>query len=356
MLAIDNISNLVISKDKIIDLLNIYEVKGNHFYYVNLFKKNEKSFYKKRDYENIFYLAKILKIDFTPSKLDRFSKSDYLAKNNDEIYFLNIKEALGRISKNKDNFEIVANELIDLASLIYKNIKRNPLNNITADKLEYLANKDQSERNFIEFYVSKFLKIYQKRENELLMILLSFLLDIDCLLMFKENNFLVALISFYGLLQKDFKVFNYVSFFKHLYENLDEFNKIMQISRTNWQLKSPEIISLLKVLIKIIKQADSELKLLGQSYQFEITRNKSDAIENFILRSEQIFSKDEIRKALPRLSEATINRALKRLRDEGKIIPLKTGRSASWQRVVKGIKEDMNFGIFTKAEFDKKSK
>ncbi len=356
MLAIENITNLTISKDKIIDLLNIYEVKGNHFYYVNLFKKNEKSFYKKRDYENIYYLAKILNINFTEAKLDRFSKSDYAPKLTDEIYFLNIKEALRRISKNNDNFEIVANELIDLASLIYKNIKRNPLNKITPDKLEYLANKDQGERNFIEFYVSKFLRLYQQRENELLMILLSFFLDIDCLLMFKENNFLVALIAFYGLLQKDFKVFNYVSFFKHLYENLDEFNMVTQISKTNWQLGTPEIISLLKVLIKIIKNADSELKLLGQSYQFEITRNKSDSIENFILRSEQVFSKDEIRKAMPRLSETTINRALKRLRDEGKIIPLGTGRSANWQRVVEGIKEDLDFGIFSKAEFDKKSK
>ena len=356
MLAIENITNLTISKDKIIDLLNIYEVKGNHFYYVNLFKKNEKSFYKKRDYENIYYLAKILNINFTEAKLDRFSKSDYAPKLTDEIYFLNIKEALRRISKNNDNFEIVANELIDLASLIYKNIKRNPLNKITPDKLEYLANKDQGERNFIEFYVSKFLRVYQQRENELLMILLSFFLDVDCLLMFKENNFLVALIAFYGLLQKDFKVFNYVSFFKHLYQNLDEFNQILQFTRTNWNLKSPEIVNLLKVIIKIIKNADSELKLLGQSYQFEITRNKSDSIENFILRSGQVFSKDEIRKAMPRLSETTINRALKRLRDEGKIIPLGTGRSANWQRVVEGIKENLDFGIFSKAEFDKKSK
>ncbi|MEB1807165.1 MAG: cell filamentation protein Fic, partial [Bacillaceae bacterium] len=42
------------------------------------------------------------------------------------------------------------------------------------------------------------------------------------------------------------------------------------------------------------------------------------------------FTKSDIRQACPDISEATINRVLRELRDEGIIAPSGLGRSAKW--------------------------
>jgi len=52
----------------------------------------------------------------------------------------------------------------------------------------------------------------------------------------------------------------------------------------------------------------------------------------------QVFTRDMIKEQCPQLSDSTINRALKRLKDENKIRPNGTGRSATW---VKLVEEEM---------------
>ena len=47
---------------------------------------------------------------------------------------------------------------------------------------------------------------------------------------------------------------------------------------------------------------------------------------------QSIFTKEDIRKEYPYVSESTINRALSTLRDQGYIKPLGKGRSAKWTK------------------------
>jgi predicted HTH transcriptional regulator len=78
---------------------------------------------------------------------------------------------------------------------------------------------------------------------------------------------------------------------------------------------------------------------MAHEYAFEKELNKSDNIENSILKMEEIFTKEDIRKRHPNVSDATIDRTLKRLKDEDKIRPLGKGRSSKWQRIVSGHKK-----------------
>ena len=59
-----------------------------------------------------------------------------------------------------------------------------------------------------------------------------------------------------------------------------------------------------------------------------------DTVMSAIMHLPQTFSKADVKKACPRFSESTIQRALIELRDEGKIKPNGTGRSASWTKIV----------------------
>ena len=56
----------------------------------------------------------------------------------------------------------------------------------------------------------------------------------------------------------------------------------------------------------------------------------------------ETFTKDEIRNKSPYISESTINRTLKRLRDENKIRPNGVGRSATWIKLVHTDRFEVN--------------
>ena len=76
--------------------------------------------------------------------------------------------------------------------------------------------------------------------------------------------------------------------------------------------------------------ASERLQALVKEQKYEDRAFKSDSIEQIVLQLPSIFSKDDIRTKMPNVSLSTINRVLVKLRDEGFIKPLGTGRSAKW--------------------------
>ena len=82
------------------------------------------------------------------------------------------------------------------------------------------------------------------------------------------------------------------------------------------------------------------IEKLLRDYTFDTSLNKGDDVENTILKLEGIFTKEHIRKRHPFVSDSTIDRTLKKLRDENVIKPLSTGRSAKWIKIAEPIKND----------------
>ena len=86
-----------------------------------------------------------------------------------------------------------------------------------------------------------------------------------------------------------------------------------------------------------------KMKNIIRDYEFDSNLNKSNNVENTINKLEEIFTKDDIRNVHPYISDSTINRTLKRLRDENKIRPLGKGRSAKWIKLVQTDKKKLKF-------------
>lgn len=354
MRALDNIKNIIIPQDLVINLLNVYNLKGECKYCSHIFAKDAKTFKKGKDKENIYYLAKFLEIDFNESKLKRFSKSHITAKNSSELYFNNVKKSLALISENRGDFEVKSNDIISLANILGKDIKKVSINKLDDLKLSFMENKkSESERVFLEEFTNYFHKIKNQNKFEILSVLIAFYIDFISLDLFSYYNKEMALIIFYGYLQDEFKIFQYLPFFKYLYEIKEEFINMRNIALTNWKLKVPEVMEILKLLIPLIIKAGYDIQKLKHQYEFEKTRNKGDSLENTIMKGPQTFTKQDLRKNHPRISDSTIDRTLKRLKDEEKIMPLGTGRSAMWQRIVSGEENILDFGIFSTAKFSK---
>ena len=127
MKALSIIDKVVLSQDQILDLLKIYEEKGRDFYYARLFEKDEAAFNQNALQEDNYYLGQLFNIDFTDAKLKLWSKKNYAPKIKEDIYYNNIKKAIKSIRTHGNNFDLFPNEVVDLAKMLAKNVKSNPI-------------------------------------------------------------------------------------------------------------------------------------------------------------------------------------------------------------------------------------
>ena len=126
-----------------------------------------------------------------------------------------------------------------------------------------------------------------------------------------------------------------------------QIRKVFQLAQYNEAFKQAEIAAsyywsngyaqtefLTQIIIDILGKSYNEIETLAHTYKFEIKLNKTDSIENTIYKLPEIFRKNDLRKNHPTVSNATNDRTLARLRDEGKIRPLGKGRSSRWQQLI----------------------
>ena len=149
-----------------------------------------------------------------------------------------------------------------------------------------------------------------------------------------DKNLTSAFITLYILLFKaELHAFHYVSFFEMLYNNFNDFNdKLLDVSY-NWNDGIAQPTSFIRYMINLIIEAYEQTEKIISEYKIDQTISKGDNIEQTIRTLPHVFTKDQIRKFHPYVSESTINRALQKLRDENKIKPLGKGRSAKWRKI-----------------------
>ena len=128
----------------------------------------------------------------------------------------------------------------------------------------------------------------------------------------------------------------YVSFFPKLLLKKDEYLKLLHQSSFRWNEGLSEVMPLIKFMISVYDEMYQDLEVLVRDIHFEsdLSIKKTDFVENIILKMPETFSKQDIRKKHPHVSDSTINRTLKRLQEEDKIRSLGKGRSAKWVKIM----------------------
>ena len=75
---------------------------------------------------------------------------------------------------------------------------------------------------------------------------------------------------------------------------------------------------------------------LCNNFQNDKQYSKEELVEQIVLSFNNYFTKEDIRKYNPYISDSTINRSLKNLREKGIIEPTGKGRSAKWRKIRHG--------------------
>ncbi|MFN3365117.1 Fic family protein [Exiguobacterium sp. s142] len=173
----------------------------------------------------------------------------------------------------------------------------------------------------------------ERRQNEdvdPLILTGMFVLDFLSIHPFNDGNGRMArLVTLLMLYQYGFEVGRYISLEKIVEERKEDYYESLRLSSIHWhenrQDPFPWINYLLSVILAAYKELEERVGLVTSGNQ-----NKTVRIRRFVEGRIVPFTKSDIRQACPDISEATINRVLRKLRDEGIIAPSGLGRSAKW--------------------------
>ena len=140
---------------------------------------------------------------------------------------------------------------------------------------------------------------------------------------------MARLLTLLMLYQSGFEVGRYISLEKIIEERKEDYYESLRLSSIHWhdnqQNPFPWINYLLSVILAAYKELESRVGLVTTGSQ-----NKTVRIRRFVEGRISPFTKTDVRNACPDISEATINRVLRELRDEGVIASSGLGRSAKW--------------------------
>ena len=337
MKALQNLERLVVSHDMLHLLLSLYESKGKSFYYDDLFSRDLQAFEKNATEHDVYYLAKVLDLDLTDVRMKLLAKKNLMAKNKEEIFFLNLKQALTQLHENPSAFELLVNEVINLSKILSKNLAPIQFKTYESKEEGLLAKtKRINKREDLEKLFLLYEKQLKSNKYELTQLIANFYVDFLNMDIFTSHNEEIGLILLFALLAQQFNAFSYVSFFAYFYPTIKTWKHATIQAGYHWETGYAQTDSLSRLLIDLLNKVYLKIDDIAHEYVFEKDLNKSDNIENTILKSNELFTKEDIRKKHPNVSDTTIDRTLKRLKEENVIRPIGKGRSSKWQRIVKG--------------------
>jgi len=150
---------------------------------------------------------------------------------------------------------------------------------------------------------------------------------------FRDGNGRISrLLTLLALYQAGYEIGRYVSLERLIDETRDTYYDALRAAGRGWHEDEHDIEPWLRYFLGILTAAYKELA--GASSNAPSGRGaKREAIAQFIRGSTAgEFTVADVRRAVPAASDSYIDKTLARLRDEGLIEPLGTGRGARWRR------------------------
>lgn len=358
MHCLSNIDHTRIPNHVIKRYVLLYPYIGRNEDMMSTIEKDEEALILHTVREDVYYLSQIFDIKLSDARYRAILTKDVQPKTKDERLVSHMRQAFIKIHEDAADFSLGHNEFRDLLKLLYKDIE--PDQALAYSKMEkkrkkgsinLLASSHKNKQDLLIALVNEFNDIITKRDFEVGFTITNFYIDFINIKPFVKHNEKIGLIFLYiMLLSNGYESFHLSSFFEKIFKRLETFNKHVKDASHNWAEGLANVMHLHTFLLDIALESYKETSEMLRNYRFDHNLNKSDYIENTINKLPEVFTKEQVREEHPTVSDSTINRTLKRLRDENKIRPLGKGRSAKWMKLYKTAKkqsfaEQMNFKL-----------
>ena len=338
MNCLENISRITFSPQLVKTLTELYTYKGKDFFYEKQLADYMKGIVQDTIEKDAIYAGKIFGLNVKENRERLVVVNDSEPKTKDEKMLANLKKIFRIVQDKGEELTIDDNEFLKLSNIIFQDVKdiNFKTRQVENEKAGFLENKKNvSNRDLLAKELKMYKDIINGKKVEDTQAITNLYVDLLHTDIFTEHNDFMALMIEYCLLFKSrFNVFKYISFFECYYNNLKEFQTYTDEDGLKWETGFADTQNLNGKLIEIMIDGYKETEAMLERKNFDHGTGKKDTVMSAIMHLPQTFSKADVKKACPRFSESTIQRALIELRDEGKIKPNGTGRSASWTKIV----------------------
>ena len=336
MSALERAFNLSFPYEVVLKYIKLYKMVGKSEKDIDELSPHYQVFHEITFKEDIKSIFELFFKDYKMTKARRdaiiSSSGNTVSRNNDETYLSNLVRIFEMIYSSSQ-FELSTNEIIDLESQL--------VNGINKPKGLKRPNKGEiSYREKLDALISIYNTNLNSGKTEIQYLNTSFLVDFIKLSPFYDHNELIAIIIYYVLLLKtDITCFAYVSFFKELLSKEEDYKKCLNTSFFMYEEGMTNISELFKLFLDIEIRSYDELHMMRRENEQDKVLSKASSVETVIYKLPETFSKDDIRKRMPTISDSTIDRVLSSLQEQGKIMPIGRGRGAKWVRLDNSYEE-----------------
>lgn len=337
MRCITNLERINYPKELVHNLTELYTFKGKDFYYEDVLKQYMNQIIKNTVEKDVIASAKILNLDVNDNRLKLIVKKNSEPKTKHEKIVRNLKVIFEKIQEQGTELNLTSNEFVQLGDKLFKDVVRfDYVSDIITVKENLLDEKKKvSRRAIVDDEIKDYVNAKLRMHVEATQVITNFYVDLINLKCFNLSNEFMSLIITYCLLfMERFNVFKYVSFFEYYLKNISEFKKLEQEASFGWENGYAKTAALNTEIIKCMLDGYQKVEKMVSDLEFDKRMRKVDNVESVIMKLGDTFSREDIKNKVPTLSDSTINRALVKLRNEGKIRPDGTGRSAKWIRLV----------------------
>ncbi len=356
MYCLKNIDAAKIPNDIVRRYLELYRFIGRNHEMAEITERDFSTLVRRTVEADAYHLGALVGASVPEKRAKRLLAKNLAAKTKDERLLKHLLEAFVKMHAETETFELMSRELADLLTFVYKGVEHPAkLRFAESDKkpsapVTLLSTGQKTKREALENLVKSYKEIKGRDLYEEGFLATNFYVDFINLRPFRTGNELIGLLSLYVLfLRGGYACFHLSGFFEKLLKRRESFQKHVKEASHNWNEGLSDTIGLHRFFLDIALEAYKDVHELLRNYTFDQQMNKSDYIENTVNRLEEVFTKADIREAHPTVSDSTIDRTLRRLRDEKKIRPLGKGRSAKWMKLYpnknKSIHEQLNLKL-----------
>ena len=272
---------------------------------------NKKSEPKNRNEEEIYGYREVLDIIHENYESIEFTKNNILTLHN-KLYSYSGE-------RHKGKFKTMDNSIVEVNSLGEKKVRFQPVSAFETEK-------------YIDAMIEAYNKALSLKIPPLLLIP-TVIHDFLAIHPFADGNGrmsrLLTLLLFY---KNEFFVGKYISLEMIIEETKDIYYEELQASSENWHDGTnndlPFIKYMLSVIYKAYSECDERFKLISEK-----SLSSSDRVMKIFANSLEPLSKSDIVVLCPDISQRTIERALKELKDSGLIKQVGSGRSTKYIKV-----------------------
>ncbi len=339
--ALNNLDELKIDQEGIKVIANLYEHKGKDFYYKETLKKDMESIKQTVITNDCNAIMKARNLKVSDSRYKNLVKLKAKPKNKDENMVVSAAYIIKGLQEHINEFDLLPNQFLNIGRLLFdKEINFRKYAKKVQRNLVYEEETYNTRDILNKLLISLSTKI-KSRKYETVSIIASFFVDYMMEEIFDKENEIIGIFAIYAILFKNgFELFRFTSFLEEFYNNYDEFKDVLAKSEYGWHDGYPNVSYLTNFLRKIMINCYNRIDLTMNKREIIANNQKTNMIEYSILKVvPDVFTKEMIQELNPNASLTTINRTLTRLRDENKIRPNGTGRSATWTRIFKDSKK-----------------